>query len=263
MSGIVSRTISFFLLFIFFLACPAFALPSLLNYCPNCDLIPDRSFVLQLQNYSYSAFDKQTVPPTKRSSMIPGFQVGLKKLELGLDIIADPRFSKPESGLYAGPTAFNFKYRILTQGSDTFSLVVGAYNLGTTHYNGFDFYEPSPYFTMCKSFGDLRLHLGYQWNLLGIQKLVEADGSKKINNGIICGFDYVLVKGKKPLTLLVDYFTGPLATVGVGASYPFNSHWSFGFSTYHPVRDHLPDSPASTLQLPKQLWLGLTYSHAL
>jgi len=246
------------------LGCPlvAQALPTVINAVPNCDTTPDRSVVFQIQNYSYAKFDKQAVPPTKRSSMIYGLQFGFRKMEVGLDTIADRRFSKPESGLYAGPTAVNFKYRLMTQGSDSFSLVVGAFNLGVERFDAVDYYEPSPYFMISKAFNDLRLHLGYQLNLMGFYRLVEADGTKRKNDGFICGFDYPLIKGAHPLMLLVDYVSGPMAMFDVGLGYTISPKWSIGVSSYNPLRDHLPNSPASTLQLPKQFWWGISYTHS-
>ncbi|MFZ2957652.1 MAG: hypothetical protein WA705_12240 [Candidatus Ozemobacteraceae bacterium] len=242
---------------LFCVSASAWALPTILNYCPSVDLIPEHNLMLQLSYYNYHFTDDASKAAIKKnSSLIYSVGYGFKKSEIGVDIVGEKSFVNTDSGLYAGPVAFNFKYRLLTQGNkgDKFSLVVGAFNLGTQKYSNTDYYVPSPYFMVCKDFKDFRLHAGYQWNFLGVERL---DTDRKKNNDLMLGFDAVIIKDKNhPVSLLVDYFGGPGKTLGVGLWHTLSKTISWGVSTYHPLNSELP---ISKFQLPKQYWVGVSY----
>ncbi len=238
---------------------PGWAIPTALNYVPTVDTATDRTLVLQISNYSFDfkRFDPITNPKPqgfKERSPIFALEVGFKKAEIGIDVIGDKDFSNPRSGNFAGPTSWNFKYRLMTEKPDAFSLAMGAFNLGTTKYSGFDFYEPSPYLVAAKSFHDFRIHLGYQFNILGYRRL---DTDRKRNDGLLLGFDTVIIKSKKrPVSLFLDYFGGPAATFGAGIGQNINSRIGWLFSSYHPVKSRLP---VSKWELPKQYWFAVSY----
>jgi len=233
------------------------ALPTILNYVPSTDVIPEGNLLLQLSYYGFDFNDDASRALVRTpGSMLYSLGYGWKKAEIGLDVIGRQSFSTTESGLYAGPTSFNFKYRICTQGTghDRFSLVVGAFNIGTRDYGDtFGYYRPSPYLMLSHAFKNFRLHAGYQWNILGYHWL---DTDRKSNNDLIAGFDAVIIKNKKrPVTLLIDYTGGPAKMVAYGLSQPINSEWSWGVSYYVPIDDHLP---VSGTELPKQIWVGIS-----
>lgn len=237
------------------------ALPTLLNYVPAVDLVPERTVVVQLQHYAFhfrEAATRATVKET--SSLLYVLEVGLARAEIGFDVVADKGFSNTDSGLYAGPVAVNAKYRLLNQGQgrDRFSLAVGCYNLCATRYdlNGADvgYYAPSPYLVAARSFPGFRLHLGYQWNILGYRRL---DSDRRRNNDVIAGFDAVIVRHKtRPLSLLVDYAGGPARMVAFGLGQTLGPNWAVGVSVYQPIDGHLP---ASGLELPRQTWVGVSH----
>ena len=232
------------------------ALPTVVNYMPNCDTVAPKTLMLQVSNYSYRFTDTATKAAIKKdSSMIYSMEFGFKKAEVGVDFIGTRSFVDTRSALYAGPVAFNLKYRLLTQGQkkDTFSLAVGTYNLGVKKYAA-DYYVPAPYVIATKAFKDLRLHLGYQFNILGFKRL---DTDRKRNDGILFGFDTVVIKdAKKPVTLLADYFGGPAATVALGVTQNFTPKLNWCVCYYIPTKSKLPVSKS---QLPKQLWVALSY----
>lgn|GEM_PF-2915536 len=242
---------------LFFLSVSAWALPTIINSCPSVDLVPENNLMFQLSYYNFNFTDDASKAAVKKSgSPIYALEYGFKKGEIGVDIIGEKSFVNTDSGLYAGPVAFNFKYRLLTQGTkgDKFSFVVGAFNLGAKKYQNMDYYVPSPYFMACKAYKDFRIHAGYQWNILGFERL---DTDRKKNNDLILGFDSVIIKDKNhPVSLLVDYFGGPGKTIGVGFWHTVSKTVSWGISTYHPLESKLP---VSKFQLPKQYWVGVSY----
>lgn len=234
----------------------AWGLPTILNYCPTVDLIPENNILFQASYYKFQFTDDAAKAAIKKDgSMIYSLGYGFKKAEVGVDVIGEKSFSNMDSALYAGPVAWNVKYRLLTQGTgtDKFSLVLGAFNLGTKSYNS-DYYGASPYIMAAKAFKDFRLHLGYQVNILGYKRL---DTDRKTNNDILAGFDAVIIKHKtRPLSLMVDYTGGPGKMIGVGLWQTLSPNWAVGISTYHPLDDELP---VSKFELPKQVWVGVTY----
>jgi hypothetical protein len=245
-----------------FLCCAmaGWAIPTVLNYVPTVDTAADRTLILQISNdsFDFKRFNPVTNPKPvgfKESSMIYAFEVGFRKAEFGVDIFGDKDFCNTRSGNYAGPTAWNVKYRLMTEKPDAFSLAIGAFNLGTTRYSGTDYYEPSPYIVAAKNFTGFRLHLGYQANLLGYRRL---DTDRKKNNGLLAGLDAVIIKHKKrPVSLYLDYFGGPAATYGVGLGQNLNPRVGWLLSTYHPIKSRLP---VSKWELPKQYWFAVNYS---
>ena len=87
------------------------------------------------------------------------------------------------------------------------------------------------------------------------------DTDRKHNNGLLFGLDTVIIKdAKRPVTFLADYFGGPAATVGVGLTQNFTPKLNWAVSYYLPTKSKLP---VSQTQLPKQLWVALTYYHSL
>ena len=233
------------------------ALPTILNCVPSTDLVPTGNLILQSSYYGFNFTDDASrALISAPGSMIYSLGYGWKKAELGVDGVGRQSFSTTESGLYAGPTAFNFKYRVLTQGtgSDKVSLAVGAFNIGTHDYgDAFGYYRPSPYLVFSHAFKEFRIHLGYQWNILGYHWL---DTDKKSNNDMIAGFDAVIIRHKKrPVSLLIDYAGGPGKMVSYGIAQTLSSEWAWGFSYFVPIDDHLP---ISGMELPKQYWVGIT-----
>lgn len=233
------------------------ALPTILNYIPSTDLVPTGNMIMQLSYYGFNYTDDASRALVRTpGSMIYSLGYGWKKAELGFDLIGRQSFSTTESGLYAGPTSFNFKYRVCTQGtdSDTFSLAVGAFNIGTHDYGDtFGYYRPSPYLVLSHAFKDFRLHAGYQWNLLGYEWL---DNDKKSNDDVVAGFDAVIIKHRKrPVSLLIDYTGGPGKMLAYGVSQTLSPEWAWGISYYVPIDDHLP---VSGTELPRQVWFGVT-----
>jgi len=233
------------------------ALPTLLNSIPSTDLIPADNLMLQASYYEYyftedASRDSVHTP----GSMIYSLGYGLKKMEFGVDVVGRTSFSGTESGLYAGPTSFNLKYQICTQGTgnDKVSFAVGAFNIGAHDYgDDFGFYRTSPYLVLSHAFKDFRLHLGYQWNLFGYSW---ADTDRKSNDDVLAGFDAVIIKHRKrPVWLLIDYAGGPSKMVAYGISQTLTPEWNWGASYYVPVNDHLPVSGA---ELPRQFWVGVT-----
>lgn len=235
-----------------------FGMPTVLNYCPSVDLIPNRTVMLQASGflYDFRRFDPVTNPRPPKfddASMIYSLGFGFRKAEMGVDFVADRSFSNPDSGLWAGPIAWNFKYRFLTQGSDSISLAAGVCNLGATRYSGQDYYSPSPYLVAAKSFDGFRLHLGYQMNLLGYRRI---DSDRQKNDGLLAGFDTVIIKDKvRPVSLLVDYFGGPAKTLGLGVYQLVSPQWLWGFSYFHPIQGELSASKAEMADQ-YQLWVG-------
>ncbi|MBP7635899.1 hypothetical protein KBA41_17175 [Candidatus Ozemobacteraceae bacterium] len=252
------RCLAVVLIGLFMLPCHAVsALPTLLNSIPSTDLIPADNLMLQMSYYGFNFTDDATRALIRTpGSMIYSIGYGMRKVEFGADVVSRQSFSDTTSGLYAGPTSFNFKYRICTQGTgnDTFSLVAGAFNIGTHDYgDAFGYYRPSPYLMLSHAFKEFRLHLGYQWNLFGFH-WVDAD--RKGNDDVLAGFDAVIIKHRKrPVSLLIDYAGGPLNMVAYGIFQTLNPEWSWGISYYVPVNDHLPVSNA---ELPRQFWVGIT-----
>lgn len=246
----------------FALTLPGWTLPTVLNYVPTVDTIASRTLLLQISNYrfDFQRFDAVTNPKPvgfKSSSMIYSLEVGFTKAELGVDFIGDKDFSNTRSGNFAGPTAWNFKYRLMTENPDAFSLAVGVFNLGATHYSNTDYYTPSPYFVVGKSFPGFRLHLGYQLNILGYRRLDVTATSSRRNDGIMAGFDAVIIKHpRRPVTLFVDYFGGPASAIGVGLGQNLTPRFGWLLSTYHPTHGQLRDTK---WELPKQYWVGLNY----
>ncbi|OQA11091.1 MAG: hypothetical protein BWY66_00069 [bacterium ADurb.Bin374] len=233
------------------------ALPSLLNSIPSTDLIPTDNLMLQMSYYAYTfTEDASRNAVHTPDSMIYSLGYGLNKVEFGVDVVGRQSFSTTESGLYAGPTSFNFKYRILTQGTgdDKLSLAVGAFNIGANDYgDDVGYYKTSPYLVLSREFKDVRLHLGYQWKLFGYSW---ADDDKKPNDDVIAGLDAVIIKHeKRPVCLLIDYAGGPSKMLAYGISQNLTPEWNWGFSYYVPIDDHLPVSKA---ELPRQYWIGVT-----
>lgn len=253
------RAMVMVLVFLIVVSAPGWTIPTALNYLPTVDTAPDRNLVLQLSNYSFDfkRFDPVANPKPrgfKENSMIYSLQVGFKKAELGVDIIGDKDFSNTRSGNFAGPTAWNLKFRLMTEKPDPFSLAIGTYNLGATKYSGCDFYEPSPYIVAAKNFPGFRIHLGYQSNILGYRRL---DSDRKRNDGILAGFDAVIIKHKKrPVSLFLDYFGGPAATFGAGLGQNITPRLGWFLSTFHPVKNRLT---VSKWELPKQCWFAISY----
>ncbi|MBF0548037.1 MAG: hypothetical protein HQM08_26605 [Candidatus Riflebacteria bacterium] len=250
------------ILFLFLLSTQVtlFAMPSMLNYVPNCDTVPNKNLQVTFANYMYDFKGPfQNAGVTTNNSFWYGLEVGLKKAELGIDYLSNAAFVDQRSALYAGPVCYNFKYRLLTEGKDSFSLAIGAYNLGATKYNGlpFEFYYPSPYIIGTKTVRNMRFHLGYQIAILGYKNL---DYDKKKNDGAMAGFDTVIIKSKNhPLTLMVDYFSGPMSCVNVGLLQPINSRLSWNLCSFHPLKQHLEPVQSSSVEFPIQYFLGLNY----
>lgn len=235
---------------------PALAVPTLINYAPTVDTIAKDTLMLQLSYYKFNFKDDASKAAIKEDgSWIYSLGYGFKKAEIGVDVIGDKSFTNMDSALYAGPTAWNVKYRLLTQGQghDTFSLAIGAYNLGVKEYTQ-DFYGPAPYIMAAKSFDGFRLHLGYQFNILGYKRL---DTDRKRNNDFLAGFDAVIIKHKtNPVSVYIDYTGGPGKMIGVGVGQTLGSKWAWALSTYHPIKSRLP---TSGFELPKQWWFGLSH----
>lgn len=230
-------------------ACTVHAVPLMLNNVPTTDVTASDTLVLMLNYYGYRYKDAQAFPT---QSMIYSLEYGYKKMELGFDYTADKGFI--ENGGYPGPMAWNFKYRILTEGSDPVSLAAGAFYLGSRAYND-QYYGTSPYLVMSRQFNDVRLHLGWQTNLLGVRT---ADEDNRKSSGILIGVDGTAIKhAKRPVSMFIDYVGGPLATFGIGVYQPLNTKWSWAYSFYRPVKRELPLSGA---ELADQHWFGISYS---
>jgi len=227
----------------------AMAVPSMLNNVPTTDIVDDGNFLLMLNYFGYDYNEPQDLPT---SSPVYSLQYGFKKCELGFDYVSKSDFV--DNGLYPGKMAWNFKWRILTEGSDPVSLAVGAFYLGTKSYNN-QYYGSSPYFVFSKQIKDARLHLGYQTNLLGAR---EVDDDNKKSRGVIVGLDGVIYDHpKNPVTLYLDYTGGPLATYGFGLYQPINPSWSWTYSFFKPAMKTLPVSGG---ELPDQHWFGVCYT---
>ncbi len=247
--GIVTLTAAV----LFLLTVNVYAIPTVFNNVPSTDVTGNNTLVLMFNYYKY-AYKTQQAADT--ASMMYGVEYGYKKLELGGDFIASRSFV--DNGNYPGRSNFNFKWRILTQGSDEISMAVGAMYLGSEKYTGGQYYYPSPYVVFSKAFKSVRLHLGYQNNILGFKR---ADLDNKNSRGLIAAIDGVVWKHPvRPVSLMLDYAGGPLATYGVGISQPLNSRVSWFYCFYKPVHDPMP---LSQTESPKQHWLGLTYSMPL
>ena len=228
----------------------SYAIPTIFCNVPSTDITADNTLVLMYNFYKYAYKTPQAVD-TKTSMY--SIEYGHKKLELGLDYIGSRSFV--DGGNYPGRTNFNFKWRILTQGSDEVSMAVGAMFVGAKKYPGDQYYFPSPYIVFSKAFKDVRLHLGYQFNILGFK---QADLDNKKSSGLIAAIDGVVWKHPKhPVTMMVDYVGGPLATVGIGVSQPLSPRVSWFYCHYKPLKNPLPLSQA---EFPKQHWIGVTYS---
>ncbi len=233
------------------------ALPTLLNSIPSTDLIPADNLMLQMSYYEYTFTEDASRDAVRTpGSMIYSLGYGMKKVEFGVDVVGRQSFANTDSGLYAGPTSFNVKYRVCTQGvgNDKVSLAAGVLNIGAHDYgNDVGYYKTSPYLVLSHEFKDVRLHLGYQWNLFGYSW---ADDDKKPNDDVIAGLDAVIIKHKKrPVCLLIDYAGGPSKMLAYGISQNLTPEWNWGISYYVPINDHLPVSNA---ELPRQIWVGIT-----
>ncbi len=227
----------------------ASAIPLMLNNVPTTDITAHKNMVLMLNYYGYNYKTPQTVPT---NSFLYSMEYGYNKCELGFDYTMKKSFT--DAGGYPGPMAWNFKWKIMSEGSDPVSLAVGAFYAGAKSYNN-QYYGASPYFVFSKQLKDVRLHLGYQTNLLGVK---ETDTDNKKSRGVIVGLDGVIIKSEKnPVTLMLDYTGGPLATYGIGIFQPINSKWSWSYSFYKPVKNELP---ISKTEVAKQHWIGINYT---
>lgn len=227
------------------------AMPSMLHNVPTTDTIAHDNFSLLISYYKYNS---TTTPPAGVSdkSTVFGLEYGYKKLELGVDFIGSKSFT--DNGYYAGRTAGNFKWRIMTEGSDEISLAVGSYYIGAKSYNN-QYYKPSPYIVASKTFKDIRLHLGYQGNIFGYK---EVGPENRKNNGVVAGLDAVIYKHpKNPITLMLDYVGGPQATYGIGFYQPINQKITWFYSYYSPKDKKLYDG---VTPLDKQHFIGITYA---
>jgi len=239
-------------------ASTGFAFPTILNYVPIVDTVAKKTLFIQIGDFNFH-FKNAPPAPFVSHSLVYSLTYGFGKAEVGVDLIGDHHFANTDSGLYAGPTAFNAKYRLMTEGTgrDRFSVALGIMNLGVTRYDNQwnDWYVPSPYFVFAKKVGNFRLHLGYQWSLNGYQNL---DTDKARNDGLMGGADVVLIKSKtNPVTLLLDCYGGRAGCFGVGLTQPFGKGWSWAFSYYIPLRDHLQVSGG---ELPRQHYIGIGYN---
>ncbi len=216
---------------------------------PLPDLTPHKCISFSLDYYSYG-FDNP--PPIATSAPDWGIEYGYKKVEFGVEYIPKTQFV--ESGFYPGKTAWNVKWRILTDGSDPVSLIAGSLYLGSKKYTN-QYYGPSPYMIFSKSYKGLRFHLGYQDNLLGS---VYADTDNKKSRGMVGGVDGTLFKHPKhPVFFIVDFAKGPMATHGITLSQPINRYLTWVCSMYTPFEKRLP---VSGDELPVQKRFGLYYT---
>lgn len=236
------------LLIVFSTPGPAAAIPLMLNNVPTTDITETDTLILMLNNYS---FDYKQGPGFSTCSPVCSLQYGYKKCEFGFDHTVKNDFV--DNGCYPGKTAWNFKWRILTEGSDPVSLAAGSLYLGAKSYNN-QYYGTSPYFVFSKQFRRARLHLGYQTNLLGTK---EADDDNKKSRGVIVGLDGVIYDHpNRPATLMIDYTGGPLATWGFGLYQQMGPKWAWTYSFYVPASRTLP---LSGDELPRQQWIGVNY----
>ncbi|MBF0547644.1 MAG: hypothetical protein HQM08_24605 [Candidatus Riflebacteria bacterium] len=249
-----------FLFWIFSSLNPTYAMPSMVNYIPNCDTVAYQNFFLTtgILKYSYSGPLKDAHVATDNSTWY-GLQLGLKKAEIGVDYLSNKAFVDERSALYPGPVCYNFKYRLLTEGKDPISLAIGSYNLGAPKLNDlpFDCYYPSPYIVGTKTIRSVRFHLGYQTALVGYKNV---DYDKKKNDGVIAGFDTVILKSKNhALTLLAEYLSGPMSSINVGLQQSISARWSWSFCSFHPLTQHLEPVQGSPVEFPRQYYFGVGY----
>lgn len=240
-------------IFVLFSVQVSYALPTIFCNVPSTDTTADGTLVMMLNYYKYAYKTPQAVDT---QTMITSLEYGFKKLEIGADFVGSGSFV--DGGNYPGRTDWNFKWRILTQGTDEISMAVGAMFLGAKKYAGGQYYFPSPYIVFSKAFKDVRLHLGYQDNILGFK---QADTDNKRSRGLIAAVDGVVWKHPRhPVTMMVDYTGGPLSSVGIGISQPLSPKISWFYCFYKPLNNPLPLSQA---EFPKQHWIGVTYSMPL
>jgi len=231
----------------------SYAIPTIFCNVPSTDTTASGTLVMMMNYYNYAYKTPQTAD-TK--TIITSLEYGFKKLEIGADFIGSGSFV--DGGNYPGRTDWNFKWRVMTQGSDEISMAVGAMFLGAKKYPGDQYYFPSPYIVFSKAFKDVRLHLGYQNNILGFK---QADLDNKKSRGLIAAIDGVIWKHPRhPVTMMVDYAGGPLATWGIGFSQPLSPKISWFYCFYKPLNNPIPLSQA---EFPKQHWIGVTYSMPL
>lgn len=242
------------ILMVLFLSGNCYALTTMLNSIPTADIVAHKTFSLLGSYYKFNYMNSYTFDT---ASPIYGLEYGFNKFELGLDYIQSDSFTR--NGLYNGRYAGNFKWRILTQGTDAVSLAVGVMSLGSKNYSpagNWQYYKPAPYFIFTKAYTDCRLHLGYQMNGFGFAK---ADG--KNSNSILAGIDGTIYKHPKhPITLMVDYIGGPMALYGIGFYQPINPKLTWAYSFYKPQKHFANDG---TEYAPKQHFISLTYTFQL
>ncbi|HNY11421.1 MAG TPA: hypothetical protein PKK26_07530, partial [Candidatus Wallbacteria bacterium] len=138
---------------LFVLPSKAAAVPLMLNNVPTTDVTAHNDLSLMLSYYGYDYKTPQTTPT---SSFVYSMEYGFNKCELGFDYTMKKEFV--DIGGYPGPMAWNFKWRIMTEGSDPVSLAVGTFYAGAKSYNN-QYYGASPYFVFSKQFQNARLHL--------------------------------------------------------------------------------------------------------
>ncbi|HNY11911.1 MAG TPA: hypothetical protein PKK26_10010, partial [Candidatus Wallbacteria bacterium] len=241
------------LLLVLFSLRVSYAIPTIFCNVPSTDITANDTLVMMLNYYNYAY---KTPQAADTRTMLYSLEYGYKKLEAGADFLGSGSFV--DGGNYPGRVNWNFKWRILTEGSDEVSMAVGAMFIGAKKYPGDQYYFPSPYVVFSKAFKNARLHLGYQSNILGFKR---ADLDNKKSGGLIAAIDGVVYKHPKhPVTMMIDYAGGPLATVGIGVSQPLSPRVSWFYCFYKPLNNPLPVSQA---EFPKQHWLGVTYSMPL
>ncbi|MBF0409366.1 MAG: hypothetical protein HQM10_18645 [Candidatus Riflebacteria bacterium] len=245
------------LLFVFAGSAMLTALPSMLNSIPTTDVIASKTATLMFTYYKYES--RKDIP--SRSSCVTGIEVGIAdRFEIGFDFVNDKRFH--DDGLY--PTSFNFKWKVLSEDKDKsgFSLAVGSYNIGGKSVSD-NAYKASPYIVFGKAYKDFRLFAGYQANLFAYKKIpvFEYDSMGEIynsenkdNSGIILGADGVVIKGKYPVTGMIDYYCGAQPTLGVGLYQPINS-WAWTYCYYKSVDEKLGITP-----IPASHWGSIFYT---
>lgn len=239
-----------------------YALQTMLNSIPTTETIASKTFGLMLAYYKYD-FNRTDAP---KGSGVYGIEYGLThNIELGFDFVGSKDFEN--AALY--PTAFNFKWRPVTQDKrKPLSVAVGVMYLGPKKLDIFDVdgttsvaYKSSPYLVIGHSFKNFRVTLGYQKNLAFYSKVVDTDGEQTNvykNDDFIAGIDGVLVKSENhPLNFMVDYIGGYQAIWGIGFYQPItkNLTWCYDFYTYSRRR-----LPLSDTELPNQHWFSLTYT---
>jgi len=250
-------TVIFALLLYLPLSPAAWAIPSMLNSIPTTDVTGHRTLILMENYYKYNY--KETDIPCD-SSLIHGLQFGYRNVEFGVDFVGKRDFE--DLGMY--PSSWNAKWRIFSEtASAPFSLAVGTFYLGAKRVPGLedDAYKPSPYLVAAKTLGNWRLTLGYQKSLFGFSRVDThpiTGFAERRNDGLLAGLDGVIIRhAKNPVTLMLDYYGGPLATWGFGLSQPFMETFNWSFCWYQPVKDKLPDSGAES---PTQVWFGISYN---